>query len=118
MKKHLKTISALFALFTMLAAGVAMAAGPWSSAVLISGIELDPVGTTGTSTYLRFASTPSGMPACGTAGQVFLSGGSDHVKAMTTLSTAAFLAGRTVKMYWEGGCTAGVYANVLDLAIQ
>ena len=118
MKRSLKMISTAFALSAMPAAGSAMAVGLWSSAVLISGIEVDPVGTTVTSTYLRFVSTPSGTPSCGTAPQVFLAGGSHHVESMTTLSTAAFLGGRTVKMYGDGGWTAAVYANVMDLAIQ
>lgn len=57
----------VFALCTMFAAGSAIAVGPWSNAVLISGIEVDPVGTTGTSTYLRFTTPPSSVPPCGTA---------------------------------------------------
>ena len=111
MNKAFKKIASLVVVATALVSGTALAAGPWSSSVTISDIEVDGV-TGGTETYLNFTSTPSGKPACGTSSQVFLSGNADAVKAMTSVATAAYLAGRPVKVYWDGTCN-GIYAKVI-----
>jgi hypothetical protein len=49
---------------------------------------------------LRFAVTPNGMPACATSSTLMLDPrmGTDEWKAMTTLLTAAYLAGKTVRV--------------------
>jgi hypothetical protein len=117
MKKHVKKVAAALGLLTALTAGTALAIGPWSNAVLISGIELDPAtGAYGSSTYLSFTSTPSGMPSGCSSTYALLTGPPDHLKAMTTLATSAMLAGRTVKLYWNG-CT-GSYPNVYLISMQ
>ena len=114
MKKHFKKICSAVGLSALLVTGTAMAA--WSNAVTITGIEVDPIST-GSQTYLRFSSTPTGKPGCGTSAQVAFVGNADQIKAMTSLATAAFLSGKTVKVYWDGTCTASVYANVTLLEI-
>jgi hypothetical protein len=115
MKKSMKKVCAAFGLATALASSTALAAGPWSGPVNIATIELDPTGT-GTSTYFSFASAPSGKPACGTSSQAIVVGPAEHVKAVTNLATAAFLAGKQVKVYWEGTCDT-TYARVQLITI-
>ncbi|MET0790535.1 MAG: hypothetical protein ABW061_03360 [Polyangiaceae bacterium] len=115
MKKLMKKVCGAFGLATVLATGTALAAGPWSSAVNIATIELDPTAT-GTSTYFSFASAPSGKPACGTSSQSIVVGPAEHVKAVTNLATAAFLAGKQVKVYWEGTCDTS-YAKIQLITI-
>ena len=97
----------------------------WSGPVGLTLVELDPVSSTGTSTYLSFASTPSGKPGCGTATQGIMipSAGisAEHVKSMTSLATAAFLAGKNVRVLWGGTCTTvgtDVFGNVTGIIIQ
>jgi hypothetical protein len=109
----------------VLTQGMAWASTPiWSNAVTIASIELDPNpgGSYQSSTYLTFTTPPTGRPGsaptvCNTSAFVILTGPADHIKAMTTLATAAFLAGRTVKLYWDGTCT-GAYANVQNISIS
>lgn len=113
-----KRILAAVGLVSALVSGAAFAVGPWSNSVVISQIEVDSVpGGNGTETYLSFATTPTGKPACGTSSQYVLTGSADHQKSMTALATSAQLSGRTVKVYWAGTCTS-VYAHVQHLAMQ
>lgn len=86
-----------------LASAVASAAG-FSEYAPIQSIEVDGVTTGNSETYLYFTTLPSqNKPACATAG-VLMIGSTDSVKSMTSIATAAFLAGRTVRMYWDGAC--------------
>jgi hypothetical protein len=107
-------------LTSMALAGVcvsaAASAGVWSNVVQIASIEVDDTGT-GTSTYLAFTTTATGKPSCGTSGQVIVSGSVDNVKAITALATSAFLAGRSVKVYFDGTCS-GVYAKFPLFSLQ
>jgi hypothetical protein len=120
MKNHVKKVAAAFGLLAVLTTATAMAIGPWSNAVMISGIELDPnpaAGAYGSLTYLSFTSTPTGIPStCNTSGYFLLVGPPDHLKAMTAMATSAMLAGRTVKLYWNG-CT-GPYPNIYLISMQ
>ena len=114
----MKKICMAIAVTISVAAGTVMAAGPWSNTVSIASVEIDPTAT-GTSTFLDFTSAVTGKPtACNNLSQVIFVGPADHVKAMTTLATGAFLAGRQVRIYYDGGCTvlSGVsYANVQNI---
>jgi hypothetical protein len=111
-------VSAVVGLIALVSTGVALAAGPWSNSVVIATVEIDGVaGGNGTETYLSFASTPTGKPACGTAGQAVMSGSVDNVKSMTSVATAAFLSGHSVKLYWTGACT-GSYAQFNAISMQ
>ena len=102
-----KGILAVVGLVSALATGAALAVGPWSSAVNVSQIEIDSVADgNGTQTYLSFETTPSGKPACGTSGQVLLTGSVDQVKSATALATSAQLSGRPVRLYWAGTCSS------------
>lgn len=113
-----KVVSTLVGLVALVSAGVAFAAGPWSNAVVVSQVEIDSVAAgNGTETYLSFATTPTGKPACGTSSQYVMTGSVDHVKAMTALATSALLSGHTVKVYWSGSCTS-VYGQIQHIAMQ
>jgi hypothetical protein len=99
----------------LVAAGTALAAASWTSYGTISNIEVDDTGT-GTSTYLTFTTAPT-RPTCGTSTQLIAAGSADNVKAMTATATAAFLAGRTVKVWLDWTCS-GSYARFTGLAVQ
>jgi hypothetical protein len=51
-------------------------------------------------------STPGGKPSCATKPQGLLTGTAEQVKVMTNLATAAFLAGRPVRVDWTGSCSS------------
>ena len=113
-----KIVRAAVGLVALISTGVALAAGPWSNAVVVSQIEIDGVSTgNGTETYLSFATSPTGKPSCGTASQYVMIGSVDNVKAMTVLATSAFLSGHAVKVYWSGSCSS-VYAQIQHIAMQ
>lgn len=117
MNKRIKGLSLVFGLTTLIASGTALAVGPWSNAVNIASIEVDPTATS-TVTYLSFTSTPTGRPAaCNTGSQYEFTGPVDQIKSMTSLATAAFLSGKTVKIYFTGTCDGG-YPLISLLAIQ
>ena len=116
MKNSVKKLGLALGAMTIFASSLAAAAS-WTAPLKITSIEVDPVGNVGTATWLAFSTTPTGKPACGKAGQVELTGPADQVKAMTALATAAFLAGKTVTLYWDGGCD-GTYAKVSLLTMQ
>jgi hypothetical protein len=44
-------------------------------------------------------------------------GSVDHVKAMTSLATAAMLSGKQVRVNWEGTCQTGGYAKIQHLML-
>jgi hypothetical protein len=115
MKKH-STLA--LGLVTLLLSGSAFAA--WSvTPVTLTQVEVDASATAsnGTATYLGFAATPSNKPACGTAPQGELTGSVDNVKGMTSVATAAFLGGKTVRVYWDGTCD-GTYARIANILMQ
>src|SRR5438874_189091 len=100
-----KKITAAIGLMGVMATVPASAS--WSQALTISTIEEDNTST-GSETYLLFTATPTGMPACATSNFVALGGGqaglSDAIKAQTALATAAFLAGKSVKVNLDSTC--------------
>jgi len=101
----------------LLMSGTALADGPFSNWGNITNIELGPTST-GTSTYLVLSPAPSGRPnGCKTDPQVVLFGPAEHVKAMTSLALSAFLAGKSVRFYYEGTCE-GPYARVKMMQMQ
>lgn len=91
-------------------------AGTWSSQVRIDVVEIDGTGTM-PNTYLGFATTPTGKPACGTSGWALANGTTDSIRAMTALANSAFLAGRNVEVYWDGTCS-GPYARFSAIHIR
>jgi hypothetical protein len=114
---YMKKIAFALGLSALVFAGVAAAAGPWSNSVVVSGIEADSVSPgSGTATYLSFTTTPTGKPSCGTANQYLLTGSADHVRSATSLATTALLTGRSVKVYWDGGCD-GTFAKVVAIQL-
>lgn len=113
MIKKLKMIG--FVSAAMLVSATALAG--WSSQALIDAVELD--GTAAVpQTYVGFATTPSGKPSCGSGtGWALLHGSADSAKAMTTIATSAFLAGRNVEVHWDGSCTNG-YARITAVRMR
>lgn len=102
---------------TMFLSSAALAA--WSDAVYIKTIESGASDGSAGVAYLEFTTTPANKPACGTAGQVRLSGTADNVKSLQSVALAAFLAGKRVKVYFDGTCVAGsTYAKVPVITIQ
>jgi len=117
MNKRIKGFGLAVGFATVIASGTALAAAPWSNAVTISSIEVDPTATSSV-TYLTFTSTPTGRPAaCNTATQFEFTGPVDQIKSMTSLATAAFLSGKTVKIYYTGTCD-GTYPLISLISIQ
>lgn len=108
MMKKLKMVGLVSA--AMFVSTTALAA--WSSSQgLIDAIEIDGTGTN-PQTYVGFATTPGGKPSCGSGtGWTLFVGSADTIKAMTTIATSAFLAGRNVEAHWDGTCTSG-YARI------
>jgi hypothetical protein len=100
----MKKIIAKFGLVTLLASGSAAAAFS-STGVLLNQVELGNSGSS-TTVYLGFVATPSGKPSCATKPQGVLTGTAEQVKSMTNLATAAFLAGRPVRVNWTGSCSS------------
>jgi hypothetical protein len=83
------------------------ASANWSTnSVTLTGIEID----SSTLTYLSFSATPTNKPSCTASGQglINLSASLDSQKALTSLATAAFLAGKTVTVHWTGSCSASI----------
>ncbi|HKO51456.1 MAG TPA: hypothetical protein VJV79_27295 [Polyangiaceae bacterium] len=116
MGKHNKVLLGM-SLAGLLASSTALAAGPFSNWLTVSNIEVAPTAT-GTTTYLAFSSAPSGRPtACNTDPSVILFGNAEHVKAMTSVALSAFLAGKSIRIYYEGTCE-GPYPRVRLLQMQ
>jgi len=110
-----KKIAIVFGLIATLGGAKAFA-GTWSGTTNVASVEIDDTGS-GTSTYLSFTSAPTGKPACGTSSQVIVGGSTDNVKAITAAAMSAFLAGRDVKMWWDGTCS-GTYARFTLFTVQ
>ena len=97
--------------------------GDLSNAVLLTSVEIDggePGTTNPITTYLEFATTPVGKPTCGGTRPSFLQGSPEQMKAQTSLALAAFLAGKKVKVFWQGACsTIGTsqYAKISHITI-
>jgi len=135
MKNHSKKIAAVAGLICLLVAGTAMALS-YSVPVGVRSIEIADTTTTcngstgcvgnGTQTVVTLLSTPTGAvpgrPSCGDATPAIVvlyspTGQIDHIKSMTNIATSAFLAGKTLKVFYEGGCSDGV-ARAKAIVIQ
>lgn len=106
-----------------LVAGAAFATLTWStSAGTLSQVETDSVSTTvaanGTLTYLGFSTWPNNRPTCTATVQAQLEGSADSVKAMTTLATAAFLAGKGIRVEWDGCDPTSNLARINAIMLQ
>jgi len=121
MKRSIAAAGVVVALVAFVSAGAAWANWTDLTNVTITKIEIDSQASApnGTTTYLSFnppnPGTAGNRPTCATAGrpntddQAEMTGSADNIRAMTSLATAAYLAGRPVKVYWTGGCD-GNYA--------
>ena len=126
MKKNSKKIAGVSALVSLLFAGTAMAIS-YSTPVAILSIEVGETTSTctgtggcvgnGTQTTVTFKTPPAGAnparPTCGdgSPASVILyspEGQADHVKALASVATAAFLAWKPVKIFYDADCTGGV----------
>lgn len=126
MKKHSKKMAGIAGLVATLVAGTALAAA-YSNPVIIKIVELADQSTNctgsggcvgnGAQTILTFATTPTGAspgrPTCGDAAAASVvlyspTGQVEHIKSMTNVASSAFLAGKAVRIFYEGGCTGGV----------
>jgi hypothetical protein len=113
MKKH----ATLLGLFVVLVSSVATAG--WSAATRVTQVEIDTISNgPGFATYLGFSSKGIGRPDCATSLQGVLVGSLDHVKNMTNLALAAFLAGKNVKVYWASTCINGSYGQIERISAQ
>jgi hypothetical protein len=114
-----KKISAAIGLMGVMATVPALAT--WSQALTISTIEVDNTAT-GSATYVMFTATPTGKPACATSLFFGLGGGSsgsaDAIKAQAALATAAFLAGKSVKVNLDSSCDVGGFGRVSFIQMQ
>jgi hypothetical protein len=95
----------------LLVSAVAAAYSPqWSAPFMLTSVEVDDAGS-GSATFLGFSTLPATPPPCGTGALQFMATGSaDQVKAVTAMATSAFLAGRQVKVYFDGNCSTGSVA--------
>lgn len=106
----MKRLVASAALILALAPGASAWAGTWSGPATVASVQIEPdaSASNGTATYLLFTpAVPANRPTCGSVTNSYsgMTGSADHVRALTSLVTAAFLAGRQVKVYWTGGCS-------------
>jgi hypothetical protein len=92
----------------------------------LSNIEIDLDGTAPV-TFVGFATTPGGVPACATQNfQGAVVGSADFVRNVTSVATAAFLAGKKVRVSFAlgtGACfqvggTGAFYPKINGLIIQ
>ncbi|HET9959710.1 MAG TPA: hypothetical protein VFQ61_34695 [Polyangiaceae bacterium] len=116
MRTGIKRLVGLVVGASTFVAGTALAAGAaWSNDNFISDIEVS-AGVT----YLKFGTAPLNNP-CTTANpsenvQVLLSGTADSVRSMASVATAAFLASKPLRIYYDGNCT-GKYAKITGVRV-
>ncbi len=115
----MKKLAVKLGLAGFLLSGAAWAG--WSTnTVKITQVEIDPssdAGANGTASWIGFSTLPNNRPACATGSQAVLVGTPEHVRALTSLATAAFLAGRTVRVNWNGSCKSS-YGQVTHLLVE
>lgn len=100
----------------MLVSATALA-GTWSNDVQLDQIEVDGSSGTSTSTFVGFATSVTGKPACGTSGWGLATGTADNIKNITAIANSALLAGRNVQVYWDGTCSSS-YARFSSIRIK
>jgi hypothetical protein len=114
----MKKLAALLGLSVVLVSSIAAAAG-WSGASRITQFEIDGISDIpGFAVYLGFSSMPNNRPACATASQGIIVGNLDHVKNVSNLALAAFLGGKTVKVYWTSTCFNGTFGQIERISAQ
>jgi hypothetical protein len=135
MKKHSNKMAGVAGLVCLLAAGTALAAS-YSNPVTVQIVEIADLATTcngsagcvgnGSQTIVTLTSAPTGAsparPTCGNGApnSVVLyspTGQIDHIKAMTNVVSSAFLAGKSVRVFYDTTCTDGV-ARVKAVLMQ
>ena len=118
----MKRLALTLGLAGFLVSGVAFAGWSTNTGVKITQVEADSgtnstTAPNGTSTWIGFSSLPNNRPGCATGSQAVVAGTAEHIKAVTSLATAAFLAGRTVRVNWSGNCTSG-YGHITHLLVE
>jgi hypothetical protein len=117
---HMKRLALKLGLAGLLVSSVAFAGWSTNSGVKITQVEIDPSttsGANGTASWVGFSPMPNNKPSCAGGSQVVFVGTAEHVRALTSLATAAFLAGRNVRVNWNGSCT-GSYGQVTHLLVE
>lgn len=114
--KKAKMVASLFGLSAILAAGTAMASLTWSNFVTLSGLDVESTGASGALiVWVGTTTTPTNKPSCGTSTAYELSGSADAVKALISAANSAYLAGKPVKLLWDGTCDSS-YAKVVGIS--
>lgn len=113
-------IAFISAIAVTLSASVAVAAPTWSGDVYITAIEKSAHTISGDAdTYLIFASTPTGKPTCATNSQGLIFTTAAGEIAMTSIATAAFLAGKPVRVYWDDNCSTGsTFGRIIGIQMR
>jgi hypothetical protein len=112
MKKHFAQLG----LILYLSSSNASAAWSTSTTVKITEVELTSTSS-GLSTYLTFSTMPNQRPGCATASQAIVVGTAEHMKMMTNLAMAAYMAGRKVRVYWNNNCSS-TFGQVTQLLVE
>jgi len=100
MKKHFLGLG----LVLLLVSSAASAGWSTTDRVRINRIELASVSAVST-TYLAFSTMPNGRPSCATASEGIVEGSLENKSLITDVATTAYLAGKKVRVYWNGQCT-------------
>jgi hypothetical protein len=95
------------------------ASAGWSSTenVRINRIEIVSSSAVST-TFLAFSSMPNNRPSCHTATEAVVEGSVEHKVLVTEVATAAYLAGKKVRVYWNGQCASGGRGQVTRILVQ
>ena len=131
MNKHTKKVAGVVGMLALLASSTAMALS-LTNPLSIKSIETDATSGTctgssgctgnGSITYVQFTTVPAGAnpaaPACTTSTDTVVlyspQGQAEAIKSMSSIATAAFLAGKTVRIFYDGTCSSG-YARVVSI---
>jgi len=94
-----------------MAAVLLISTASWASLsqdLLVTSIEIDdeagPGAGTTTSTYLSFSALPSSATVCKVRSQFVIDGTPEHVRNVTSVATAALLAGKKVEVAFLDSC--------------
>jgi hypothetical protein len=117
MTKNFGSVACLAALVSVVPSLASAAFAP--SQARITSVEIGPVsGTTGTTTFLSFSTSPGSVPTCHAgSSQYGLIGSVEHIRALTAMAMSAYLAGRPVRVEWNG-CNNGPYALIKRIIVE
>lgn len=117
----LTRVCAAAGLVSLLASANAEAAvGQFTQPLLLSTVQTWSISGA-SETYVSFTTLPLNRPGCTDSTNVNqlyqLTGSVEQVRAATALATAAFLAGRQVKVSYESTCNASSEGKIKVFAI-